>query len=547
MDHYLHTLQESVKACWDKQAVCNYNGESFTFGQMAENIEKLHVFFEKAGIVKGEKITLCARNSARWAISFFAINTYETVAVPLLADFLPDNIANLATHAQSAGIFTDPDTWEKLDRRLLPDIRFAISVSDFSLLYSADNKVREAYDSIPAAMVAKYPMGFCRENVSYPTDNWKDLAIINYTSGTTSTPKGVMILYEAISATLDFSYRNIPVTENDAVVSILPMGHIFGLMFEFIYPVCKGGATTFFGKTPSPTLLLRAMKDVKPSTVFAVPLVMEKVYKSAIKPIFGKWYMKILTHTPIIRRVIFNKTGRKLIEAFGGKVSTFIMGGAALNPEVEKCFKNIRLPYLVGYGMTEATPLLTFEKPKNYVAGSCGKPISHCDIRIDSEDPQHIAGEIQAKGPNICVGYYNNPEASASAFTSDGYLHTGDLGIMDTEGNIFIKVRSKNMILSANGQNIYPEELEAVINSHDFIAESVVVDRSSKLVALIYLDQDAIRKAKLDDESIADIPENVRISANRAFPSYSQIAKVEVVLSPFEKTPKMSIKRFLYS
>jgi len=547
MDHYLHTLQESVKACWDKQAVCNYNGESFTFGQMAENIEKLHVFFEKAGIVKGEKITLCARNSARWAISFFAINTYETVAVPLLADFLPDNIATLTSHSESAGIFIDPDTWEKIDKSLVPDLRFAISVSDFSLLFSADETIKEAYDNIPAAMVAKYPMGFCRENVEYPSDNWKDLTIINYTSGTTSAPKGVMILSEAISATLDFSYSRIPVNENDTIVSILPMGHIFGLIFEFIYPICKGASITFFGKTPSPTLLLRAMKDVRPFLVFAVPLVMEKVYKSAIKPVIGKWYMKVLTHTPFVRRIIFKKIGAKIIDAFGGKVSTFIMGGAALNPEVEKCFKNIRLPYIVGYGMTEATPLLTFEFPEHYVAGSCGKPISHCDIRIDSEDPQHIAGEIQAKGPNICIGYFNNPEATAGTFTKDGYLHTGDLGIMDADGNIFIKGRSKNMILSANGQNIYPEELEAVINSQDFIAESVVVDRASKLVALIYLDQDAIKKAKLDDETISDIPEKVRINANRLLPSYSQIAKVEVVLSPFEKTPKMSIKRFLYS
>jgi len=547
MNHYLYTLQESTKAFWNRQAVSNYDGESFTFGDMATNIEKFHIFFENAGIKKGEKITLCARNSARWAISFFAINTYEAVTVPLLADFLPDNIANLATHSGSVGIFTDPDTWDKINKSLVPDLRFAISTSDFSLMFSSDDKIKEAYESIPAAMTAKYPMGFCRENVSYPTENHQDLAIINYTSGTTSAPKGVMILYEAISATIDFSHKRLPINENDAIVSILPMGHIFGLIFEFIYPVTNGAAITYFGKTPSPTLLLRAMKDVKPFVVFSVPLVMEKVYKSSIKPVLSKWYMQILTHTPIVRRIIFNKIGQKIKDAFGGRVNQFIMGGAALNPEVEKCFKNIRLPYMVGYGMTEATPLLSYEDPSHYIPGSCGKPITHCTIRIDSEDPQHIAGEIQAKGPNICVGYYNNPEASAGAFTKDGYLHTGDLGIMDSEGNIFIKGRSKNMILSANGQNIYPEEVEAVINSQSFIAESVVVDRASKLVALIYLDQDAIKKAKLDDETISDIPEKVRVSANRALPSYSQIAKVEIVLSPFEKTPKMSIKRFLYS
>ena len=547
MEHYLSKLQNTIKGCWNRTALCNYGGESFTFGDLAIKIAKFHIFFEKAGISKGDKIALCAKNSARWAVSFLAINTYEAVVVPILSDFLPSNVGSLVAHSNSTALFTDPEIWEQMIKDNAPDISFAVSTKDFTLLYCRDEEIRKAFESIPEAMAARYPMGFGGENVSFPTGNDSEIAVINYTSGTTSAPKGVMLRYECFSTSIDFGYRFFPVFHDDKVVSMLPMGHIYGLVFEFLFPLCHGASIHYLGKTPSPTLLLKAMKDVKPFMVVTVPLVMEKIYKSSIKPALSKWYMKILTHTPFVRKGIYRKVGEKIMDAFGGKVRMFIMGGAALNKDVDKCLKKIGLPYTVGYGMTEASPLLTYENPKLYVPGSCGKAIDCTEIRIDSEDPIHIAGEIQARGRNICAGYYNNPQATANAFTEDGFLHTGDLGIMDAKGNIFIKGRSKNMLLSANGQNIYPEEVEAVMNGQDFIAESVVVDRSNKLVALVYLDQDAIRKAKLDDETIADIPEQARINANRLLPAYSKIAKVEVVLTPFEKTPKMSIKRYLYS
>ena len=370
--------------------------------------------------------------------------------------------------------------------------------------------------------------------------------MINFSSGTTSAPKGVMLRYECFSAMVEYSISRVWVDPSDSLVSMLPMGHIYGLAFEFIYPLCFGCTINFFGKTPSPTLLLKAMKDVRPYMVVSVPLVMEKVYKSSIKPAISKWYMKVLLLIPGINSIIYSKIGAKLKEAFGGRVRHFIMGGAALNPEVEKCFKKIKLPYTVGYGMTEASPLLGYEDWREYVAGSCGKAVSCAEVKIDSEDPQHIVGEILAKGTNICSGYYKNPEATQNAFTADGFFRTGDLGIIDAEGNIFIKGRCKNMILSANGQNIYPEEVEAELNSQKYIAESVVVDRSSKLVALVYLDKDAIKRDNLDSEAVSDIPENARIITNRHLPGYSQITKVEVVPEPFEKTPKMSIKRYLY-
>ena len=546
MEHYFSILEQTIKRDWERPALCNYKGETISFCQMAENIEKLHLFFQEAGIKKGQKIALSAKNTARWANTFLAINTYETVVVPILSDFTPEAICNLTNHSEARILFTDKEIWDKMDLALMPKVIAVVNNSDYTLLYFADDKVKAAFDNIDSNFSKKFPMGFSRENVNYPKDNQKDLSIINYTSGTTSAPKGVMLRYECFSAMVEFASRNVYVDDEDEIVSMLPMGHIYGLAFEFIYPLCNGCTIHYLGKTPSPTLLLKAMKDVKPYMVCTVPLVMEKVYKSSIKPVISKWYMKVLLALPGIGKVIYRKIGQKLEEAFGGKVRNFIMGGAALNPEVEKVFRKIGIRYTVGYGMTEASPLLAYADAAVYAPGSCGRPVDCAEVKIDSEDPQHIAGEILAKGLNICSGYFNNPEASANAFTEDGYLRTGDLGIMDKDGNIFIKGRCKTMILSANGQNIYPEELEAVINNQNYVSESVVVDRAGALIALVYLDADAIKRDKLDQEAVSDIPEQIRHNVNRVFPKYSQISKVEVVLAPFEKTPKMSIKRFMY-
>lgn len=546
MTHYFQRLQETIRNNWENPALCNYKGEEFTFRQLAENVEKFHIFFDAIGVKKGDKIALCARNSARWAVTFLAITTREAVAVPLLNEFHPDSVAHLTRHSESSILFVDAEIWEKIDKESIAGLKAVINNNDYTLLHYADESVKEAYDGISMAFEAKYPLGFSRENVKFPTDNLDDISVINYTSGTTSAPKGVMLRNECFSAMVEFAISRVKVDNRDNLVSMLPMGHIYGLAFEFIFPLCFGCTIFYLGKTPSPTLLLRAMKDVKPFMVVTVPLVMEKVYKSSIKPVTDKWFMKIILNIPLLGGFIYRKIGKKLEEAFGGRVRHFILGGAALNPQVEKCFKHMKLPFTVGYGMTEAAPLLAYEDHSRYVSGSCGKAVDCCEIRIDSEDPQHIAGEILAKGTNICSGYFNNPEASRNAFTDDGYLRTGDLGIMDKDGNIFIKGRSKNMILSANGQNIYPEEIEAIINAQNYITESVVVDRAGKLVALVYLDSDAIKKDGLDEETVSDIPETVRVASNRLLPNYSRITKVDVMDKPFEKTPKMSIKRYLY-
>ena len=544
--HYLWKLQETVKGCWDKKALCNYKGESFTFSDLAANIEKFHILFEQSGIRKGDKIAICAKNTARWAVSFFAINTYGAVAVPILCDFHPESINHLVDHSESIAFFVDGDIWAKLDVSKMPLVRSVINVQDFAVLYSSDGLIEKAFAGLEASFAAKYPNGFSRDDVVYPTDNAEDLAIINYTSGTTSAPKGVMLKYDSFTATVEYAQTNVKATPDDTLVSMLPMAHMYGLAFELTYPLCSGVTIYFLGKTPSPSLLLKAMKEVRPYMIVTVPLVMEKVYKSSLKPMLQKPSIKFATKIPGIREIIYKKMREGLDAAFGGRCGHYIMGGAPLNPEVEDLFRKIKLRYTVGYGMTEACPLLAYEDPARFVKGSCGKPVTCAEVRIDSEDPQNIAGEIQAKGRNICLGYFKNPEASAGAFTEDGFLRTGDLGVMDAEGNIFIKGRSKSMILSSNGQNIYPEEVEAVVNSQDFVVESVVVDRASKLVAMVYLDEDAMNKAGLDAEAVSDVPEAIRIAANRKLPVYSQITKVEVVPVPFEKTPKMSIKRFLY-
>ena len=542
--HYLERLQNATRKYWHKAALNSIGGESFTYGQMATQIEKFHLVFEKMGLKKGDKIALWARNGARWGMAYLSVNTYETVIVPLLADFTADNATFLVNHSESVALFTNEDKFAQMDIQKMPAVKFVVDVDSWRLLYAADEQTAAIYGEMDDMFTAKWKDNFGPDNVVFPTDNWDDLSTINYTSGSTGDPKGVMLTYRNFSATVDYSQRNVPA--GDKMVSMLPMAHMYGLVIEFIYPLCNGTAIYWLGKAPTPATLLKAFADVKPYLLITVPLVMEKIYKSKIKPTLDKPAVKILLKVPGLNQIIYKKVKDGLVQAFGGNVQEFIMGGAPLNPEVEKIFKKIKFPYLVGYGMTEACPLLAYEHWTKYVPGSCGKAVDCATVRIDSEDPQHIAGEIQAKGENITIGYYKNPEASANAFTDDGFLRTGDLGIIDKDGNIFIKGRSKSMILTANGQNVYPEEVEAIVNNQPFVAESVVVDRAGLIVALVYLDKDAMKAAGLDEEAISDLPERIRTGANRQLPAYSKIAKVEPVLVPFEKTPKMSIKRFLY-
>ena len=543
MKHYLKRFEEAVKQNWDRPSLCNYRGETFTFGQTAEQIARLHIFFETAGLKKGMKVALCAKNSARWGISLFAINSFEAVAVPILADFHPDSVNALVDHSESVALITDNDIWKKLDISKMPAVKAVLSANDFSLLYSAKEEITAAHASLDEAFKAKYPRGFSKEDVCYPDGNDKELAIINYTSGTTSAPKGVMLRYECISANVEFGQTNLPSYPEDKIVSMLPMAHMYGMMFECIYPLCGGSSVYYLGKTPTPALLLAAMADVKPYLMITVPLVMEKVFKSKVLPVLNKPVMKVLTAIPGVNQLIFKKIRNTLLNAFGGNLRSIIMGGAALNPDVEKWFKKFKLPFTVGYGMTEAAPLLAYAPWQSFVPHSCGKAVDCAEVRIDSEDPLNVVGEIQARGTNIMSGYFKNEEATKAAFTADGWMNTGDLGVIDAEGNIFIRGRSKNMILSANGQNIYPEEIEAVVNNQQYVIESVVVDRKSRLFALVYLDAD---KLKADGADEAAVLAGIVAEVNKSMPSYSKLSRAERVAEPFEKTPKMSIKRFMY-
>ncbi len=543
MKHYFSRFEEAVKKNWERPALANFRGESFTYGEFATQIAKFHVFFEAIGLKKGDKVALCAKNSARWGVTFFAANTYEAVLVPILADFHPESINSLVDHSESKVLLTDSDIWNKLDITKMPTIKAVISSSDFSLLYAEEESIQKASDNLQNLFDEKYPAGFSVADVSYPTDNDKNLAIINYTSGTTSAPKGVMLRYECISANVEFGQKRLPSYPEDTIVSMLPMAHMYGMMFELIYPLCGGSSIYYLGKTPTPALLLGAMAEVRPYLVITVPLVMEKIFKSKVAPVVNKPLMKVLCALPGLNQVIFKKIRTQLLNAFGGKVREIVMGGAALNPDVEKWFRKFKLPFTVGYGMTEAAPLLAYEDWWDFPSKSCGKPVDSVEVRIDSEDPANKVGEIQAKGISLMSGYYKNEEATKAAFTEDGWMRTGDLGVMDAAGNIYIRGRSKNMILSANGQNIYPEEIEAVVNNQPYVIESVVVDRGASLVALVYADSDKLAADSINIEEQMNV---LKAEVNKSMPAYSKISKVEVMDAPFEKTPKMSIKRFMY-
>lgn len=538
MRHYLKNLEDTIRNHWNLKALCDYGGDNFTYADLAKNIERFRIFFSATGIGKGDKIAICARNSARWAMTFWGVNVNGRVAVPLLADFHPDNVSNLTNHSDSVLLFVDDDIWAKLNPDDMPNLKAAINVKDGKLLWNRDKNVAQAWEQREDAFTQQYPDGMSPEHVAFNTDNGNDLAIINYTSGTTGNPKGVMLTYDAMSDTDDFANSHFPNTPGQTIVSMLPLAHMYGLAIEFIHPNVDGVTVYFLGKTPSPTTLLKAMQDIKPYMVVTVPLVMEKIYANSIKPAMEK--RKKLLNIPGMNLIVYRIIRKTILRVFGGQVQCFIMGGAALNPDAEQCFKKIRLPYTVGYGMTEACPLLGYEWWTEFVPGSCGKPIH--ELRIDSEDPENIPGEIQARGRNLTIGYYKNPEATEASFTEDGWFRTGDLGVIDKDGNIFIRGRIKSMILNSSGQNIYPEEVEAVLSNCEYVDECLVVDRNGKIVALVYSDL----PKDMDEETRAAIPGNIRDAANKSLPAYSKISKVEMVNAPFEKTPKMSIKRFLY-
>lgn len=542
MRHYLSILQKTMRENWEKPVLSDYQGETFTFADLASQMARLHRVFDAAGVKPGDRVALAAKNSARWAMAFLSIATYRGVAVSILADFNPLDIAGLVNHSESKVLFTDPKTWEAMKSVEMPELRATINVEDFSQIFC----IEEIAAAMKRATVqAESFLAAMKDAVTnFEIGDLDDLAIINYTSGTTSSPKGVMLTSRNLSSNIEFGLRNIPIQKGDQIMSMLPLAHMYGMAFEFLYPLCGGCHIYFLGKTPTPTILMQALADIKPYLLITVPLVLEKIFKNKVMPTLQKPALRILTAIPGVKNLIYGKVRKQLMGVFGGNIRSFVVGGAAISLPVEKVMRAIKLPYTVGYGMTECGPLIGYSPWDSFRMGSCGRAVDNVEVRIDSEDPAKIVGEIQVKGDNVMQGYFKNPEATAATFTEDGYLRTGDLGIIDKKGNIFIKGRSKCMILSPNGQNIYPEEIESKLNSMPHVAESLIVDRGHRLVAIVALTPEDQKNGKIDE--LMKVMEKNCEELNKVMPAYSKISQIEIIEEGFEHTPKQSIKRFLY-
>lgn len=544
--HYLSYLQETMHSNWDGLAMTDLDGEHrYTYAQLAEAIAKLHTTWRTCGIKEGDKIALCGRNCANWGLLFLAVESYKAVVVSILPDFTAEGIYSLVDHSDAVLLYVGPNVKKKIDATQMKGLKATIFMDDMTIV-EADDSFRKKFESADAAFAKEYPDGVNLTDVNYPIDNYDDLAVINYTSGSTGNPKGVMLTHLNLSGNVEFAHTRIPHKPGDTVLSMLPIAHMFGLMFEFLYQICEGAAVYFLTQAPTPTVLMKAFAQVKPFMILTVPLVVEKIIKKGVLPKISSPAAKIMWKTPFLKNVIRGKVKEGLDKTFGGQLRYLIIGGAALNGEVEQVLHDIKYQYCVGYGMTECSPLISYEDWFRYAFHSCGKELPQCHVRIDSEDPTSKDGEIQVKGINVMKGYYKNEEATKAVFTEDGWMRTGDLGVLDKEGNIYIHGRSKNMILGPSGQNIYPEEIEDKLNSMPCVVESIVVEREGKLVALVFPDTSAEGKKILGSKSLTQLMEENRVAVNKDLPNYSPISAVELVASEFEKTPKRSIKRYLY-
>ena len=546
-ENFLSYIENSIKENWDRPALTDYKGVNCNYKDVARKIEKLHILFEQAGIQKGDKIALCGRNSTNWGIAFMATLTYKAVAVPILNEFTPENVQHIVNHSDARLLFVGSVVWESLQKLDLPALDGVICMEDYSLHLSRSPRLTEARERLNELFGKKFPNRFLPEDVCYEKDTLDELALINYTSGTTSSSKGVMLPYRSLWSNLTFALGVFGKLPGEHVISMLPMAHMYGLAFEFIYEFASGAHVFFLTRTPSPQIIAEAFRTIKPSLIISVPLIIEKIIKKKVFPTLKKPGVRLMLSLPLVSTKIKQTIRQKVIEAFGGNFKEVIIGGAALNKEVEDFLHSIRFPYTVGYGMTECGPILAYDGWETFKQGSCGKTAPRMRLRIDSSDPERVVGEILAKGDNVMTGYYKNEEATQAAFTPDGWLRTGDLGLIDKDGYLYIKGRSKNMILGPNGQNIYPEEIEDQLNNLPFVAESIVVERDNKLVALIYPDFEAAKAAHADtEEALRETMENNRTEINKLLPAYSQIARVEIYREEFKKTPKRSIKRYLY-
>lgn len=544
---FIAFIEESIKKNWDLDALTDYKGATLQYKDVARKIEKLHILLAESGIQPGDKVAICGRNSSHWGVAFLAILTYGAVAVPILHEFKADNVHHIVNHSEARLLFVGDVVWEGLNEAAMPALEGIILMTDFTLLVCRSKQLEYAREHLNEMFGKKFPRNFRREHISYRRDNPEELAVINYTSGTTSFSKGVMLPYRVLWSNTQFAFEVLKLNAGDRIVSMLPMAHMYGLAFEFLYEFSCGAHIYFLTRMPSPKIIFQAFAEVKPNIIIAVPLIIEKIIKKNVLPKLETFKMKVLLKVPIINDKIKATVREQMIKGFGGNFYEVIVGGAAFNQEVEKLLKSIDFPYTVGYGMTECGPIICYEDWQRFKPGSCGKAAPRMEVRIDSPDPQHVVGEILTRGDNVMLGYYKNPEATAQVLNADGWLHTGDLGIMDEEGNVTIKGRSKNLLLGPSGQNIYPEEIEDQLNNLPYVAESIVIQQEDhKLMALIYPDFEVAYAQGLKDEDIEKVMEDNRVALNQNLPAYSQITRVKIYPEEFEKTPKKSIKRFLY-
>ena len=540
-------FQEAFKKNWDRPAISNYQGMTLHYRDVARRIEKLHIMFEECGLQVGDKVALCSRNQANWAVAFLAAMTYGAVPVPLLHEFKSANIHHLVNHSEAKILFVDEVIWEGLSESEMPDLQAIIQVNTFKLLYAGDDKIREAREHLNELFGRKYPNVFEPSALNYYEDSAEELAVINYTSGTSGFSKGVMIPYRAICSNLEFGRQVLPGLDNTKnVVSMLPSAHMYGLMFELLYELSVGAHVHFLSRVPSPKIIMQALAEVKPYIIIAVPLIIEKIYKNKLKPLLEKEGIKVLMKLPVLNQILLDKIKTELITAFGGEFYSVIIGGAAFNKEVEAFFKKMNFPFTVGYGMTECAPIITYDDWKVEKLNSCGKAVVNMEVRIASADPQNIPGEIQVKGDNVFLGYYKNEEATQEVLTEDGWFRTGDMGVLDAEGSLFIKGRTKCMILGPSGQNIYPEEVETVVNSQPYVVDSLVIEDNGGLTALIYPDFPQGARDGMKQEEFVKYLEGTLPELNKELPNYAKLKKIEVMSEDFERTPKKSIKRYLY-
>ena len=540
-------VEKSVINHWDLDALTDYKGVTLQYKDVARKIEKLHIMFENSGVEKGDKIALCGRNCANWGVAFLATLTYGAVAVPILHEFTADQVHNIVNHSEAKLLFVGDVAWQDLSADNMPGLEGIINIPDYSLLISRTEKLTYAREHLNELFGKRYPKNFRVEHIKYHRDRAEELAIINYTSGTTGFSKGVMIPYRAIWSNLDFAYQVLSALKmGDSTISILPMAHMYGMAFEFIFEFCRGCHIFFLTRIPSPQIIAQAFADIKPSLIIAVPLVIEKIIRKRVFPLVQTHKMKILMNMPVISKKVKEKICEQVKNAFGGNFYEIIVGGAPLNQEVETFLYNIGFPITVGYGATECAPIISYADWKDHVPGSCGRAVKRMQVKVLSSDPQNIVGEIVAKGPNVMLGYYKNEQATNATVDKEGWYHTGDLGIIDENGNLFIKGRCKSMLLGSSGQNIYPEEIEDKLNSMTMVNECIVIQEGNKLIGLVHPDYDESHNIGLNDDDIKNIMEQNKLELNASLPAYSHLSEIRIQPKEFEKTPKKSIKRYLY-